>query len=101
LPLNPNLGYAPTVTPEPPSRSSTTSGTFSLRTQEFHLLAYLIENRGLVVSRDQLLDRVWGLDYAGGTRTVDVHVSQLRSKLGRPQLIRTIRGAGYKAAVQP
>jgi DNA-binding response OmpR family regulator len=71
-----------------------------LRTQEFHLLAYLIENRGLVVSRDQLLDRVWGLDYAGGTRTVDVHVSQLRSKLGRPQLIRTIRGAGYKA-VQP
>jgi len=72
-----------------------------LRTQEFHLLAYLIENRGLVVSRDQLLDRVWGLDYAGGTRTVDVHVSQLRSKLGRPQLIRTIRGAGYKAAVQP
>jgi DNA-binding response OmpR family regulator len=83
------------------AREVTVDGTpVELRTQEFHLLAYLIENRGLVVSRDQLLDRVWGLDYAGGTRTVDVHVSQLRSKLGRPQLIRTIRGAGYKA-VQP
>ena len=71
-----------------------------LRTREFDLLAHLIENRGLVVSRDQLLERVWGLDFAGGTRTVDVHVAQLRAKLGRPQLIRTIRGAGYKA-VQP
>ena len=71
-----------------------------LRTKEFDLLAYLIENHGLVVSRDQLLERVWGLDFAGGTRTVDVHVSQLRAKLGRPELIQTVRGAGYKA-VQP
>jgi DNA-binding response OmpR family regulator len=71
-----------------------------LRTREFDLLTYLLENRGIVVSRDQLLDRVWGLDYPGGTRTVDVHVAQLRSKLGRPELIRTIRGIGYKA-VQP
>jgi two-component system response regulator RegX3 len=71
-----------------------------LRTREFDLLSYLLENRGIVVSRDQLLDRVWGLDYPGGTRTVDVHVAQLRSKLGRPELIRTIRGIGYKA-VQP
>ncbi len=68
-----------------------------LRTREFDLLAYLIENRGAVVTRDQLLDRVWGLDYPGGTRTVDVHVAQLRSKLGRPELIRTIRSVGYKA----
>ena len=68
-----------------------------LRTREFDLLAYLIENRGTVVTRDQLLDRVWGLDYPGGTRTVDVHVAQLRSKLGRPELIRTIRSVGYKA----
>jgi DNA-binding response OmpR family regulator len=68
-----------------------------LRTREFDLLAYLIENRGTVVTRDQLLDRVWGLDYPGGTRTVDVHIAQLRSKLGRPELIRTIRSVGYKA----
>ena len=71
-----------------------------LRPKEFDLLAYLMENRGAVLSRDLLLERVWGFDYAGGTRTVDVHVAQLRRKLGRPALIRTIRGAGYKA-VQP
>jgi DNA-binding response OmpR family regulator len=68
-----------------------------LRAKEFDLLAFLMENRGVVVSRDTLLDRVWGMEYAGGSRTVDVHVAQLRSKLGRPELIRTIRGAGYKA----
>lgn len=71
-----------------------------LRPKEFDLLAYLMQNRGAVLSRDQLLERVWGYDYAGGTRTVDVHVAQLRRKLRRPDLIRTIRGSGYKA-VQP
>lgn len=71
-----------------------------LRPKEFDLLAYLMQNRGVVLSRDLLLERVWGFDYVGGTRTVDVHVAQLRRKLGRPELIRTIRGAGYKA-VQP
>ena len=71
-----------------------------LRPKEFDLLAYLIANRGAVFSRDALLERVWGYDYAGGTRTVDVHVAQLRRKLDRPDLIRTVRGAGYKA-VQP
>jgi DNA-binding response OmpR family regulator len=71
-----------------------------LRPKEFDLLAYLIQNRGVVVSRELLLECVWGFDYAGGTRTVDVHVAQLRRKLGRPELIQTIRGAGYKA-VQP
>ena len=65
--------------------------------KEFDLLAYLLENAGIVVSRDQLLDRVWGMSYAGGTRTVDVHVAQLRRKLGRPDSIRTFRGSGYKA----
>jgi DNA-binding response OmpR family regulator len=68
-----------------------------LRTKEFDLLAHLIQNRGAVLSRDMLLERVWGYDYAGGTRTVDVHVAQLRRKLDRPDLIRTVRGAGYKA----
>jgi DNA-binding response OmpR family regulator len=68
-----------------------------LTAKEFKLLAYLGENAGKVVSRETLLDRVWGMSYAGGTRTVDVHVAQLRRKLGRPELIRTLRGAGYKA----
>jgi DNA-binding response OmpR family regulator len=71
-----------------------------LRPKEFDLLAYLMLNPGVVLSRDLLLERVWGYDYAGGTRTVDVHVAQLRQKLGRPDLIRTVRGLGYKA-VQP
>ncbi len=69
-----------------------------LTTKEFDLLATLLENPGIVVSRDQLLDRVWGMTYPGGTRTVDVHVAQLRRKLGRPELIHTVRGAGYKTA---
>jgi DNA-binding response OmpR family regulator len=68
-----------------------------LRAKEFDLLAHLIQNRGAVLSRDSLLEQVWGYDYAGGTRTVDVHVAQLRRKLRRPDLIRTVRGAGYKA----
>ena len=71
-----------------------------LTAKEFDLLAYFLECHGIVLSRDRLLDRVWGMSYPGGTRTVDVHVGQLRRKLGRPELIRTVRGAGYKA-VQP
>jgi DNA-binding response OmpR family regulator len=70
--------------------------TVELTTKEFDLLAMLLENPGIVVSRDQLLDQVWGMTYPGGTRTVDVHVAQLRRKLGKPELIRTVRGAGYK-----
>jgi DNA-binding response OmpR family regulator len=68
-----------------------------LTAKEFDLLAYFLLNPGMVLSRDVLLDRVWGVAYPGGTRTVDVHVAQLRRKLGRPDLIRTLRGSGYKA----
>jgi two-component system, OmpR family, response regulator len=68
-----------------------------LTAKEFDLLAYFLSNPGAVLSRDVLLDRVWGVSYPGGTRTVDVHVAQLRRKLGRPGLIRTLRGSGYKA----
>jgi DNA-binding response OmpR family regulator len=67
-----------------------------LTVKEFDLLACLIEHAGVVLSRDQLLDRVWGVAYPGGTRTVDVHVAQLRRKLNVPNAIQTIRGAGYK-----
>jgi two-component system alkaline phosphatase synthesis response regulator PhoP len=68
-----------------------------LTPKEFELLSYLFVNVGVVLSREQLLDRVWGLEFPGGTRTVDVHVGQLRRKLERPDLIRTVRGSGYMA----
>jgi DNA-binding response OmpR family regulator len=68
-----------------------------LTAKEFDLLAYFVDNAGIVLTRERLLDRVWGLTFPGGTRTVDVHVAQLRKKLGRPGLIRTVRGSGYKA----
>jgi DNA-binding response OmpR family regulator len=69
----------------------------ALTAKELDLLAFLLANPAIVFSREQLLDRVWGLAYPGGTRTVDVHVAQLRRKLGRPRLIATVRGSGYKA----
>jgi DNA-binding response OmpR family regulator len=68
----------------------------ALRTLEFELLAELTRNAGRVVRRDALLERVWGISFAGGTRTVDVHVAQLRKKLGRPDVIQTVRGIGYR-----
>ncbi len=65
--------------------------------KEFELLKTLAVNRGKVMSRDYLLDKVWGYDYIGETRTVDVHVRYLRLKLGEEeQIIQTIRGVGYK-----
>jgi DNA-binding response OmpR family regulator len=68
-----------------------------LSATEFNLLAFLMENPGIVFSREVLLDRVWGIEFPDGTRTVDQHVAQVRAKLGRPDLIQTVRGAGYKA----
>ena len=67
-----------------------------LTSKEFDLLACFLEHPGIVLSREKLLDLVWGMTYPGGTRTVDVHVAQLRRKLGDPESIRTVRGAGYK-----
>jgi DNA-binding response OmpR family regulator len=70
-----------------------------LTPKEFDLLAFLIQNPGRVYSREQLLDQVWGYEYLGGTRTVDVHVRHLRAKLGtRGQWIETVKGVGYKFA---
>lgn len=68
--------------------------------KEFELLKYLVQHRGRVVTREQLLQEVWGMDYYGGTRTVDVHVRRLRAKLGpeRESLISTIRNVGYRFA---
>jgi DNA-binding response OmpR family regulator len=64
---------------------------------EFDLLAHLMSNPGRVYSREQLLAEVWGYAAVVGTRTVDVHVAQVRSKLGDHSPIRTVRGVGYSA----
>jgi len=79
------------------SRDVTVSGSMiELTGKEFDLLACFLEHPGIVLSREKLLDLVWGMTYPGGTRTVDVHVAQLRRKLGDPDTIRTVRGSGYK-----
>jgi DNA-binding response OmpR family regulator len=67
-----------------------------LTMKEFDLLACFMANAGLALSRERLLEQVWGLEFPGGTRTVDQHVAQLRNKLGDAALIETLRGVGYK-----
>ena len=69
----------------------------TLTFKEFELLCYLMENKGMVLTRDQLLSKIWGYDFDGETRTVDVHIRTLRQKLGEAsRCIETIRGVGYK-----
>lgn len=82
-------------------RTVTVDGTpAELSLKEFDLLYFLSKNRGIVFSRDVLLEKIWGYDYLGETRTVDVHVRNLRKKIEQddtnPDLIRTVRGVGYK-----
>ena len=73
-----------------------------LRTKEFDLLVAFVENAGIALTRDQLLETVWGYDYAGETRTVDVHVQHLRSKITDAKVqIETLRGVGYKLIESP
>jgi len=69
-----------------------------LAPKEFDLLWELLDHRGIVLTRDQLLERVWGYTFAGDTRTVDVHVRQLRRKLGDASPIVTVWGVGYKVS---
>jgi DNA-binding response OmpR family regulator len=78
-------------------REARVDGTeVQLAPKEFDLLWELLDHRGLVLTRDQLLERVWGYTFAGDTRTVDVHVRQLRRKLGDASPIVTVWGVGYK-----
>ena len=81
-------------------RVSVGRSTVELSPKEFDLLAFLAANSGRVFSRDELLEKVWGYDYAGDTRTVDVHVRWLRQKIetdpARPRHLVTVRGIGYK-----
>jgi two-component system response regulator RegX3 len=79
----------------------TVNGTLiSLPLKEFELLEFLMRNSGRVLTRTQLIDRIWGGDYYGDTKTLDVHIKRLRSKIeadpANPVLIQTIRGLGYK-----
>ena len=82
----------------PDRREATVEGReLSLTMREFDLLEFLMRSPGVVFSRETLLQRVWGWDFDGGSRTVDVHVQQIRAKLGeRSDLIETVRGVGYR-----
>jgi len=79
---------------------SRAGSTIDLSPKEFDLLAFLVKNREQVFSRDQLLEKVWGYDYTGDTRTVDVHMRWLRQKIeadpAKPRHLLTVRGVGYK-----
>jgi two-component system OmpR family response regulator len=83
-------------------RASLGGKNLELSPKEFDLLAFLAQNKGLVFSREQLLEKVWGYDYAGETRTVDVHIRWLRQKIesdpAKPKILVTVRGTGYKLA---
>ena len=86
---------------DPAGRTVTRDGTaIELTRTEFDLLVELVRHAGQVVARDQLLDRVWGYDYLGDSRLVDVAIGRLRAKVeadpAEPQLIHTVRGVGYK-----
>jgi DNA-binding response OmpR family regulator len=86
---------------DPASREVTVKGNFiNLRAQEFDLLLTLTEHKGLVLTREQLLELAWGYDYFGQSRTVDVHVGHLRRKLTNSTVqIETVTGVGYKLIV--
>ena len=73
----------------------------TLSPKEFELLVYLSDNMGIALSRDTILDNVWGIDYYGDLRTVDTNIKRLREKLGeKSNYIVTVRGSGYKFEVQ-
>jgi len=91
-----------TVDPARREVSLAASGRLDLRAQEFDLLLAFAEHRGLVLSREQLLQKAWGFDFYGQTRTVDVHVAHLRRKLEQSNVkIETVTGVGYKLIVSP
>jgi len=89
------------LTIDPARREVTINGKpIDLRTQEFEVLFILARNRSIVLTREKLLNLAWGFDFAGETRTVDMHVSQLRRKLGDSIVkIETVTGIGYKLVV--
>jgi DNA-binding response OmpR family regulator len=105
-PRRPREGEAPlragNLTVDPARRETRVGGRLvDLRAKEFDLLLALVENQGLVLSREKLLDLVWGFDFYGQTRTVDVHIAHLRAKLaGSTAEIETVWGVGYKLSAE-
>ena len=80
-----------------PNEDIISAGGIELSFKEFELLAYFMENQGIALSREKILNNVWNYDYFGDARTIDTHVKKLRSKLGeKGELIKTIWGMGYK-----
>jgi two-component system, OmpR family, response regulator len=83
--------------------ASMNGATIELTPKEFDLLVFMMKNKNRVMSRDYLLEKVWGYDFAGDTRTVDVHIRWLRQKIEKdpadPQRLITVRGVGYKFEV--
>ncbi|MEH7456991.1 DNA-binding response regulator [Bacillus pseudomycoides] len=94
------LQFGPILINEKSRRIETNGETISLTVKEFDLLYFLCQHHGQVFSREQLLEKVWGYDYAGSTRTVDTHVKTMRLKLGESgNYIQTVWGVGYKFEV--
>jgi DNA-binding response OmpR family regulator len=84
------------------ARNVTVAGrSVALTRMEFGLLAMLVRNRGSVVERQRILVQVWGTDWLGTSRTLEVHVATVRRKLGRPWIIETARGVGYRLGTSP
>ncbi len=78
------------------ARCASPASRSTFTTKEFDLLRFLAERPGLALSRQQILDGVWGYDWYGDARTVDVHIAQVRKKLGDAVEIKTVRGVGYR-----
>ena len=97
LALKAELSYK-TLVIKPEKHLVLTNGeSVTLTLKEFELLKYLIENQDIVLTRNQILGHVWGYDFDGETRTVDVHIRTLRQKLGEDgKYIETVRGVGYR-----
>ncbi|MFJ8527304.1 response regulator transcription factor [Bacillus sp. NPDC094106] len=94
------LQFGPILINEKSRRIEANGETISLTVKEFDLLYFLCQHHGQVFSREQLLEKVWGYDYAGSTRTVDTHVKTMRLKLGESgNYIQTVWGVGYKFEV--
>ncbi|WP_025151004.1 response regulator transcription factor [Bacillus sp. H1a] len=94
------IQFGPILINEKSRRIETNEESISLTVKEFDLLYFLCQHNGQVFSREQLLEKVWGYDYAGSTRTVDTHVKTMRLKLGESgNYIQTVWGVGYKFEV--
>lgn len=94
------LSYAGILLDDEKHRVYKDGGEIEMTHREYELLKFMMQNRGIAYSRDALLSNVWGYEYAGETRTVDVHIRQLRRKIeeddANPQIIETVRGRGYR-----